>query len=54
MSQHNILAESTIKAFVLWLWLIFFIVLACAELSSCIEHETGIYRGKAATQSADG
>lgn len=34
---------STIVAFMLWLWVIFLIVLACAELDSCIERETGVY-----------
>ena len=36
---------STIMAFMLWLWVIFLIVLACAELDSCIAQETGIYGG---------
>ena len=44
---------STIVAFMLWLWVIFFIVLACAELDSCIEHETGIYRRKSSAPGAD-
>ena len=35
---------STIIAFMLWLWVNFLILLACAELDSCIEHEMGLDR----------
>ena len=41
---------STIVAFMLWLWVIFLIVLTCAELDSCIEHEIGLYRSEAAAR----
>ena len=34
---------STLIAFMLWLWVSFWIVLACAELDSCIERETGLH-----------
>jgi membrane protein len=37
---------STVVIFMLWLWAIFWIVLACAELDSCIDAETGIYAKK--------
>ena len=45
---------STIVAFMLWLWVIFLDVLACAELDSCIEHETGIYGGTSGARSGAG
>lgn len=34
---------STAVAFLLWLWVDFFVVLACAELDSTIERQTGLY-----------
>ena len=34
---------STVVSFMLWLWVSFLIVLAAAELDSCIEVETGLY-----------
>jgi membrane protein len=34
---------STIVAFLLWLWVDFLVVLACAELDSVIERQTGLY-----------
>jgi membrane protein len=36
---------STVVAFLLWLWVDFFVVLACAELDSIIERQTGLYGG---------
>ena len=36
---------STVVAFLLWLWVDFFVVLACAELDSIIERRTGLYGG---------
>lgn len=36
---------STVVAFLLWLWVNFFVVLACAELDSIIERQTGLYGG---------
>ncbi len=38
-------ALSTTVSFLLWLWLSFVIVLAAAELDSCIESESGLYGG---------
>lgn len=37
---------STMVAFMLWLWLAFWLVLTCAELDSCIERESGLYSGE--------
>ena len=37
---------SSLIAFMLWLWICFWIVLVCAELDSCIESETGLYLGR--------
>lgn len=34
---------STVVAFLIWLWLDFLVVLACAELDSVIERQTGLY-----------
>ena len=34
---------STVVAFMLWLWISFAFVLACAELDAAIERETGLY-----------
>ncbi|WP_237480706.1 YihY/virulence factor BrkB family protein [Lichenibacterium dinghuense] len=39
---------STVVAFLLWLWVDFLIVLACAELDSEIERKTGLYGRRAA------
>ena len=36
---------STVIAFMLWLWISFWVVLVCAELDSCIQRETGLYGG---------
>ena len=38
---------SAVVAFLLWLWVDFFVVLACAELDSEIERMTGLYGGRA-------
>lgn len=34
---------NTVVAFLLWLWVDFFVVLACAELDAAIERETDLY-----------
>lgn len=36
---------STVVAFLLWLWVDFYAVLACAELDSEVERHTGLYGG---------
>ena len=36
---------STAIAFMLWLWVSFWVILTCAELDACIERETGLYGG---------
>ena len=33
---------STMVAFLLWLWVDFFVILACAELDAIIERQTGL------------
>ena len=44
---------STVVAFLLWLWVDFLAVLACAELDSVIERQTGLYGGTSPSPSRE-